>query len=570
MKSRNNIYACDFETTTIEPAKVWCYTMCNIDATELDQVEIGGTLTDFMIKIFKMSSKKSILLYFYNLKFDGTFIIFWLYKNGFKLDAKNFSPKEKKTFVTLISEDGIIYQIKILYSKFVITINCSYRLFLSKLSKAGESFNCKWKKTAIDYDAHNNTISQMSQKEIEYAKIDVLIEAELLRYYYDNFDKVKLTVGGQALYEFYELEKETKAQMENINPDVDAFMRKAYEGGICYVNPKYENKIVECLNGGVYDFNSMYPSMMHSTSNNSYPIGVPLRFVGKTEFDKIKNKYLYIVRFFCIFEIKKKYVPCVSIGGGYFNVKKWATSSKGHNVELTLCTPDFENFLKSYNIKNLKIFDGYYFEKSKIGIADNFINHFYKIKKESSGAKKQFAKYMLNSLTGKFGTRIESKTKLLKYENSDAPLYSEYKKESRKGVYLPFVIFITAYARVTLCEVIHDNYDNFIYCDTDSVHLTDITNVKIKEGKELGEWKLENKILKCKYIRQKCYIDKIDEKVYNIKVAGLPESARIDTKNDENFEIYKIGAIFKNVKLVPKMVAGGVILVKTDFTIKDF
>ena len=226
--------------------------------------------------------------------------------------------------------------------------------------------------------------------------------------------------------------------------------------------------------------------------------------------------------------------------------------------------------MKSYNIKNLKIFDGYYFEKSKIGIADNFINHFYKIKKESSGAKKQFAKYMLNSLTGKFGTRIETKTKLLKYENSDAPLYSEYKKESRKGVYLPFVIFITAYARVTLCEVIHDNYDNFIYCDTDSVHLTDITNVKIKEGKELGEWKLENKILKCKYIRQKCYIDKIDEKVYNIKVAGLPESARIDTKNDENFEIYKIGAIFKNVKLVPKMVAGGVILVKTDFTIKDF
>ncbi len=183
--------------------------------------------------------------------------------------------------------------------------------------------------------------------------------------------------------------------------------------------------------------------------------------------------------------------------------------------------------------------------------------------------KNQNLEYMLNSLTGKFGTRIESKTKLFKYEK-DEPLYCEYKKEHRKGVYLPFVIFITAYARKTLCEVIHNNYNNFIYCDTDSIHLTDITNIKIKEGTELGEWKLENKILKCKYIRQKCYIDKIDEKSYNIKVAGLPESSRIDTHSDENFEIYKIGAIFKNVKLVPKLVVGGTILVPTDFTIKDF
>lgn len=566
-KKLKNIYSADFETTTTEPVKVWCWTICNVNATQLDDVYIGNDLDTFMHRLNKTAYKQSIIVYFYNLKFDGAFIIYWLYENGFKLDIKNFYPKEKYSFTTLISDVGIIYQIKIRFNYKVITINCCYRLYLSKLSKAGIDFECNWKKTKIDYDNHNID-KEMSEEEKEYAKIDVLIQAELVRKYYNQFSDVALTIGGQALKEYKRLTPTHQNEMVKLNKKVDNFIRHSYQGGICYVNPKHKNKIIKCKNGAVYDYNSMYPSMMYGSSKNRYPIGKPKFFIGSKDFEKIKNKYLYIVRFFCRFEIKKNKLPCVSIGGGYFKLDKWCTTSEGHNVELYLCSVDYENFIENYNVKDLKIFDGYYFPHDKIGIADNYINHYYEMKKNNKGTKKTFAKFMLNSLTGKFGSRIEVKTKILKYEKNK-PLYNEYKIEEKKGVYLPYVIFITAYARKTLCEAVNANYNNFIYCDTDSIHLTDDSNIKLNIGNELLQWKKENDIIKCKYMRPKCYIDKINEKDYIIKIAGFPEENRVNYNSDKNFEVYKVGATFKNVKLIPKLVVGGVLLKPTDFTIKE-
>lgn len=117
--------------------------------------------------------------------------------------------------------------------------------------------------------------------------------------------------------------------------------------------------------------------------------------------------------------------------------------------------------------------------------------------------------------------------------------------------------------------------DLYAYSDTDSVH-TNLTNeeelkqiVDIDDYR-LGAWKLESKFKKAKFLRQKCYIEEYEDGTLNVTVAGLPKKIGQQVLNFDNFYI---GFSTENIKtdknkLTYKHVNGGVVLVKTDFTIK--
>lgn len=148
--------------------------------------------------------------------------------------------------------------------------------------------------------------------------------------------------------------------------------------------------------------------------------------------------------------------------------------------------------------------------------------------------------------------------------------------EKKKGLYIPVGSFITAYARnktIRTSQAIKDysirkyGKDLYIYSDTDSIH----TLLSIEELKqfceiddyELGKWKHEATFSKARFIRQKCYIEEIDNEI-KITCAGLPSKC-YDFVTWENFKTgFKCGG-----KLVFKHVKGGVKLVETEFTIKD-
>ena len=68
-------YVADFETTTKETdCRVWCYGLCEIGNTE--NFSYGNDLTEF----FKFLEKQGNLnVYFHKLKFDGEFILIWLF-----------------------------------------------------------------------------------------------------------------------------------------------------------------------------------------------------------------------------------------------------------------------------------------------------------------------------------------------------------------------------------------------------------------------------------------------------------------------------------------------------------
>lgn len=136
--------------------------------------------------------------------------------------------------------------------------------------------------------------------------------------------------------------------------------------------------------------------------------------------------------------------------------------------------------------------------------------------------------------------------------------------------------FITAYARektIRTSQAIKDyslskyGKDLYIYSDTDSIH----TLLPIEELEQfceidpvkLGAWKHEGTFSKAKFIRQKCYIEDFDGKI-EITCAGMPKQCY----NFVTWNNFKTGFTCGG-KLTFKHVKGGVILVETDFTIKE-
>lgn len=150
------------------------------------------------------------------------------------------------------------------------------------------------------------------------------------------------------------------------------------------------------------------------------------------------------------------------------------------------------------------------------------------------------------------------------------------KKEKKIGIYIPAGSFITAYARektIRTSQKIKDysiqkyGVDLYYYSDTDSIH----TGLPIEELKQfcdiddvrLGAWKHEGDFERAKFIRQKCYLEDIDGEI-KITCSGMPKQCYKYVK----WENFKTGFTCGG-KLTFKHVKGGVILVETEFTIKE-
>ena len=428
-------------------------------------------------------------------------------------------------------------------------------------------FNCQYKKLDMNYET---APKKTTAKDIEYLENDVLILSELIFKYYENFSKVKLTISTQAKSEFCKTIKTNfRWSFPELSNEVDSFFRSAYRGGICYISPKIKkDKIYNFKSGVVYDYNSMYPSMLHSKSGNRYPYGQPSPIWDEEDLKyRIKEKKLFIIKISCKYKLKKNKIPCISgLRGRFYENDTWESDSKGQTI-LTLTNIDYELLLENYNISNFEFIKGYYFIKDKLGIYDSFIEKWYKIKETSEGSRREFAKYVLNSFIGKLGQKKTFVKKIVKIKNKK--LKGELYYDNGAGEYLPTPIFCNAYARAELVKAINSNYDNFLYCDTDSIHLKSNTKLKnIKVGSGLCEWKQESQFTKCKFIKLKTYIEKTKDKQYNIKCSGLSEEIKEKYLNEKCFKKFKIGAEFKKAKRTLKKVEGGVIIENTDFTIK--
>lgn len=580
----------DFETTTlIDDCRVWATCLYSLEDKQV--VHIANNIDEFMEVLRINSSKSSLEIYFHNLKFDGEFILSWLYNNGFRYDDLLAT---EKTFRSLITDMGLFYQLEIRFSTSkrskIVVIRDSLKIIPLKVSQMAKAFGLKTLKGEIDYKAFRSKEHKLTKEEIEYIKNDVIIVGESLSTMFD-IGLNKMTISSSALKNYKDSIGGDRA-FRNLFPLIskvdDDFIRKAYRGGYTYVNPNIANKRLNC-NGMTFDVNSLYPSRMYY---ENLPYDMPIYYQGA--YKSNVTHPLYIQRLKCKFKCKKGFVPIIQLkNNARFSDTEYLRDSGVERVELTLTSVDLELIKKHYKLTNVTYIDGYMF-KGKIGLFENYINYWIGVKNQATidGNKglRQIAKLMLNSLYGKFATNGNSDVKIPLMEGDvvkhqvkctidkdtfDGNLADGKERELN---YTAMACFITAYARKVTIDAIQSvgglNKDSrFCYCDTDSIHITGEEIPKIwVDDVELGAWAHESDWTFAKFIRAKTYIEEINGEL-DVKCAGMPDNVK-ELITKDNFKVgFSVLANDKTIdnrykKLMPKRVPGGVVLVETDFTIK--
>lgn len=554
------LFTADFETTT-DPTdcRVWAYGICEIGKP--DNFIYGNDIKDFIEWARK---EKTATAYFHNLKFDGEFILCWLFENGFKhvLDRKEL---EANTFTTLISDKGQFYSMEICFkrsgrNKESLTIYDSLKILPFSVAAVAKGFNLPISKLEIDYNETREKGHILTKEEVDYLRNDVEIMARALNVLFEQ-GLNKMTQGSNALHDYKSIVGKKNFSKWFPTPEYDADIRQSYKGGFTYLNPKFKEIDVE--SGIVLDVNSLYPSVMYY---QPLPYGEGMFFKGKYKKDKIYN--LYVQMLTCQFELKENYIPTIQIKNNLaFIPTQYLTSSDGEDVTLCLTSVDLELFLEHYNVYNVTYHSGWKF-KSTVGLFKDYIDKWNAVKMESTlngnKAMRTLAKLMLNALYGKFALNPNVQSKNPWYDNGVIK-YKLGEKETREPIYIPVGTFITAWARYKTISSAQKVYDRFIYADTDSLHLvgTEIPDMLEIDPVKLGTWKHESTFERARFLRQKSYIEEIDG-VLNITCAGMPERCYQYVTWDN----FHTGMNYAG-KLGMTHVNGGIVLKDIPFSIKS-
>lgn len=592
------LYTADFETTTNEDdCRVWAWGVCEIGNP--DFFTHGNDINTFF-EFMKNSDNSTF--YFHNLKFDGEFLMVYLFEHGFK-HVTDRADEDTGTFSTLISDAGQFYSIKIIFEKKgkrtkYVKIYDSLKILPFSVAQIAKGFNLPISKLELDYTKPREPGYVLQPEEVDYLRNDVDIVARALHVLFEQ-GLDRMTQGSNALHDYTRTVSKKNFERWFPVPDYDRDVRQSYKGGFTYLNPKYKDKDIG--EGIVLDVNSLYPSVMH---DKPLPFGEGVYFEGQYKFDSLYN--LYVQMFTCQFELKDGYIPTIQLKNNLsFIPTQYLTSSEGEEVTMCLTSVDLELFFEHYNVYNIEYHSGWKF-KSTMGLFTSYIDKWTKVKVESTlngnKAMRTLAKLMLNALYGKFALNPNVQSKIPYYDNGIIR-YSKGPKETRPPIYIPVGTFITAWARHKTITSAQKVYHMFAYADTDSLHLelklpdelskmsndeleklttadlqrygVDIPDDFVVDPVALGAWKIESRFTRARFLRQKSYIEdwnapdtwndpeRYDKSLLNITCAGMPQQCY----QYVTWENFHEGASYKG-KLQPKHVPGGIVLKEIDFTIK--
>lgn len=553
------IYTADFETTTDpDDCRVWAYAVC--DVHDPDFVVYGNDLEDF---INWCEAAANCQLYFHNLAFDGAFIMDWLENNNW-MWVEDKTKVAEKTYTTLISNMNQVYQITLYFDKNLkVKIYDSLKVIPLSVKAMAKSYGLDEGKGELDYEAYREVGHELTESEKDYIRRDVQIVAKVLSDFIDE-GLTKMTAGSNALYQYKRMlggERGFRHVYPELDQEEDAFIRKAYRGGFTYADPRYQGK--EVGEGIVFDVNSLYPSVMHDCT---LPVGKPKWFDGEPM--PTKRYPLWVALVTCRFKVKENHIPCIQLKGNFKFAQTEYIRNSGVSVTFTVTSVDWELIKQQYDVIGVKWFGGYAFQASNeqfIEYVDTYTEQKIQASKEGNAGKRQIAKLMLNSLYGKFATRIEVRSRKPELQEDGVVRYVDMEPQIRRPVYLPVGVFVTSYARYKTITSAQSVYDRFLYADTDSLHLlgTEIPECLDVDPVKLGAWKHESTFTRAKFLRAKCYTEEINGNL-STHVAGMPSNIHSQVTMDN----FNLGAEYEG-KLYQKRVPGGIVLVPGSMQIRE-
>lgn len=515
----------------------------------------GIDIDGFMAKCQEHNS----IMEFFNLKFDGSFVIYWLLTNDYQhVEKDKTDALLRGEFQTLISNTNKFYTIKVRWKNGHTTEfrDAAKKFPNMSLARVAETFGLDISKGEIDYHKPRPVGYMPNPVELDYLERDVRILAKALAFVFAS-GMTKLTVGADALAEYKDLfgAQRFRKVFPLLNADVDADIRRAYRGGFTYASKRFQK--LRTGAGLVLDVNSLYPYIMYS---RPMPYGMPERVEGYVAPTERRPLTIFQVTFTA--KLKPEHIPCIQIKGSsifgsteYLEVIEEPTTLWVTNV-------DWELYKEHYDIDVLSWEGGYRF-KAAHGLFKDYIDKWSKVKAESTGGMREIAKLHLNSLYGKFASNPNVTGKIPVLEDGRVR-YVLGRPETKEPVYTAAGVFITAFARDLTIRAAQANYDVFAYADTDSLHLlTDTVPDAIDvDPSRMGAWKLEYRFEEAVFVRAKVYLERKADGTYKTAFAGLPQGVA----SKLTFDDLEDGRVIYG-KLQPRNVEGGVVLEDTPFTL---
>lgn len=357
--------------------------------------------------------------------------------------------------------------------------------------------------------------------------------------------------------------------MPIVAENVDEFCRNAYRGGISYLKPEFED--TEIYDIKVFDVNSLYPWVMHDCP---LPVGYG-EFVEEPDKDK-----LYFVHFKSEFAIKQNKFPFLQLKNSVRYRENQFVSYSDKQEDLYMTSVDYKNFKKNYHLYNDCDYEFLQFD-SKVGLLAPHVDYWMDKKKFYQEKGMPFMRYIAKTFMNGFYGKTAVRPKRLNCipmldEETNQITYSEKVEDEIEPLYVPYGSFVTAWARDKLINSALSIWDDFVYCDTDSIHCFARKNYPLDiHPTDLGKWKdeTEDKPYEyARYIKQKTYCHarptikdgKLIKEVVELRAAGLSVESRSGIKI-EDFK-YGLKVIGGNLKI--RTVPGGAILDRVDWSLE--
>lgn len=445
-----------------------------------------------------------MIIYIHNLSYEFQFLI------G-KVEFKEVFSRKKRHPIKAIANDAF-------------ELRCSYflsGLSLDNVAKEITAVKINKKLDDLDYSLCRHSITPLTPKELEYCEYDVLI-----LYYFilseiqkndNDISKIPLTKTGYARrfcrdyikkHTNYIKYRDRIQQEAPTNPDLFILLNKAFAGGYTHACALYidEYEYFEKHKVHSIDFTSSYPAQMIM---HKYPR-------GNFEYVSIDNEATfnyYINNYACVFDITIKGIKSLSVHH-IWSISKCSEKSKDTNVDngrisssseirTYMTDVDFKTFCKFYDYDSIIIHDCYYTQYDYL--PKPFIEcilNLYSDKTTLKGVigKEDFylvAKGLLNALYGMCVTNplndelefdeeyVSDKGEKFWSKSTPDMESALIKSYSNMNQFLCYQwgVWVTAWARFELLDLLRKIEDDGIYCDTDSIkminyesHIKDIEN----------------------------------------------------------------------------------------------
>lgn len=569
----------DTETSHIDEETAWVYQW----AFKLKNTYVYGRtpeeLIDLLRKmadVYQLREDKKFILYIHNAAYDVQYLKHYLRK---------YDP-----FLKIMSTDA---HAVLTASVFGFKILCSYRLTNLSLDILSQNYAHKYRKAVgdVDYTLIHYQDQELTPQDWEYQFSDVASQMDGIQGYlhsmgYEYAYKAPITSTGfvRETCRLAAAEEEgwrDKFQKSRLTLEQYKLCRWAFMGGVCISSYVYSGETVRG-DLGHDDFTSSYPARQIM---DYAPVGAPSWY---GDVDDMEEFNALLEDYCCVFELTLEDVhikkgitaPCIPASkciGLQDEVKINGKIVSAKHLTIAITELDYKWIKKQYEAESVKVSHLLIFERGPFPyFLRTEVMDYFKGKctlKHVDSVLYGKSKALLNAVYGMTATalirdeyemdedlimnpkkyygddvEVERKDELI--EEAEEKMLNKY-YSSRKS-FLPYQLslYTTAHARDALYTMIETvGYENFLYCDTDSVFYIRTPEVEkrmeayraqcIEHARSMGAYVGDNylgaptkeaPIRAFRSLHAKCYaVEELNEDtgeyVLKVTIAGIPKKS---------------------------------------------